>query len=166
MIMFAVPIRRTILFSAHSIHCRNQAAKEKVLHHGQLPQHLLDEHLLEASLDLVPALGSADVVEHGRVPAQALDVLDRVDEGHLVEVEEVRSAFLQRQRAVDSLRRDEFVADELAGAEQERQELVVIEPPHAVRPGRLEVVRRLHRAHESQVARENDQRELWEAVAW
>lgn len=153
------------LLVAHLLHRGYQAAEQEVLHHRQLPQDLGHEHLAHALLDLQPVARGADVVEHGAVPAQALDVLDAVDEGHLVEVEVVLGALLEDQRAVDGFGADVPVPQQLRGAEQERQELVVVEPPHAVRAGRLEVVRHLHPAHEHEVAREYAQDELREGGA-
>ena len=52
-------------------------------------------------------------------------------------------------------RRDVVAADELRRGEEERQELVVVEAPDAVRAGGLEPVRRLHLAHQQQVAAED-----------
>jgi hypothetical protein len=58
---------------------RQQRAKERMLHDGQLAQDLCDVHLFHARIDLVPRLDGRNVVEHGRMPAER-GRLDRVYE--------------------------------------------------------------------------------------
>ena len=98
------------------------------------------------------------------MPAQAVDLLDGVDVGDLVEVEVVFGLFLEDEGVVDGARGEVGVVDELAGAEEEGGELVVVEAPHAVRAGGLEVVRGLDGAHEAQVGGQDAQRERREGV--
>lgn len=86
------------------------------------------------------------------MPAQALDGFGGVDEGDLVEVEVIPAEFLEGEFLMDGERRDEFVVEELGGAEEEGQELVVIETPDAVGAGWFEVVGQLHCAHYDEIA--------------
>ncbi len=57
---------------------------------------------------------------------------------HGGEVEEVRRARLQHLARVDGARADVRVAHQLRRAPHERQELVVVQAPHAVRAGGLQ----------------------------
>lgn len=143
----------------------DQGPEEEVLHDGQFAQDLGDEHAAHAALDLAPGPGGGDVVEHGAVPAQAVlggggsgsssftarycrrprnavagGDLDAVDEADLAEVEVVVAKLLEGQGLVDGARGDEAVVEQLGGAEQKGQELVVVEAPDAVGAGRLEGV--------------------------
>ena len=150
---------------AHALGSGDEGAEEKVLHDGQLPQDLCDEHAAHAAVNLGPRLGGGDVVEHGAVPAQALDRLCAVDELDLAEVEEVVAKLLDGEVLVDGARGDEGVVQELGGAEEEGQELVVVEAPDAVGAGGLEVVGHLDDAHEGEVAGEDAQDEGLEVGA-
>lgn len=141
--------------ATHAIDRRHQGAKQKMLHDGQLPQNLGHEHATHAGLDLLPRLGGGDVVEHGTVPSQALDVLDAVDEGHLIEIEIVGRVLFQDQGLVNGAGSDVGVVHQLRGPKEEGQELVIVETPDAVRPGRFEVVCRLDQSHESEIPGED-----------
>lgn len=70
---------------------------------------------------------------------------------HSVEVEPVGGLGVERGGAVDGERADGGVPGELGGAQQKGQELKVVEAPHAVRAGGLEVVGGLRGAREAQV---------------
>ena len=58
---------------------------------------------------------------------------------------------------MDGAGRELGVAYQLRSAEKKGRELVVIEAPHAVRAGGLELVRILDAAHQGQVARQHTQ---------
>lgn len=100
------------------------------------------------------------------MPAEAVDVLDAVDVAHLVEVQEVCAFFFQDERVVDCFGRDVRVVQELACAEEEGEELVVVEAPDAVAARGLEVVCALDAAHEAEVRREDLQCESRERRLW
>lgn len=57
------------------------------------------------------------------------------------------------------------MADELRSTKHEGQEMVVVQPPHAMRAGRLKVIGRLDPAQEMHVPDENSEYEDWEVVA-
>jgi hypothetical protein len=63
-----------------------------------------------------------------------------LDEAHAAQVHVVAGAGVEHLLAVDGARADEGVVDQLRRAPDEGQELVVIQPPHTVRPGRLQPV--------------------------
>jgi hypothetical protein len=56
-----------------------------------------------------------------------------------------------RTSVVDALGPNKRVAHQLAAAPEEGEELIVIKPPHAVRPSRLQPVGRLNVAHQLNV---------------
>ena len=154
-----------VVLLAHSGGGGDEGAEEEVLHDGQLAQDLDGEHAAHAGLDLGPALGAADVVEHGTVPAQALDRLGAVDEGDLAQVHVVGAKLLEGQLLVDGKWGDEGVVEELAGAEEEGEKLVVVEAPDAVGPGGFEVVGGLDEPHDVKVAGEDAEGEGGEVGA-
>lgn len=91
------------------------------------------------------------------MPAQSLYILDTVYKSNLIEVQVLFAFLLQHQRVVDRFRRDVGMMQELGCAEEEGQELVVVEAPDAVGARGLEVVSFLDAAHEAQVCGEDDQ---------
>ena len=150
------------LLFAHALCRRDHGAKHEVLHDGELAEDLGDKHAAHAAINLFPGPGRGDVVEHGAVPAQALDRLCAVDEADLAEVKVVAAGLLEGEVLVDGARGDVGVVEELGGAEEEGQELVVVEAPDAVGAGGLEVVEHLHGAHDLEVARKDAQHERGE----
>jgi hypothetical protein len=54
------------------------------------------------------------------------------------------------------------VVDQLSAAEQEGSELIVIETPDTVGASRFEIVCGLDDTHNAEVARKDDESELWE----
>ena len=150
----------------HALHSRNQAPKQKMLHDRQLVQNLLDKHLAHTALDLRPVLGRRYIVQHRTVPAQTLDVLDTIDKRDLVEVHVIRPLFFEHELVVDALGRDVRVVQELGRAEEEGEELVVVQAPDAVRARGLEIVCALDLAHEAQVRGQDDEGERGEGRGW
>lgn len=162
LLILAMRVGRVWILLAHALGGGHHGAKQEMLHDGELAEDLGDKHAAHAAVNLGPRLGGGDVVEHGAVPAQALDRLGAVDKVDLAEVEVIVPGLLERQVLVDGARGDVGVVEELGGAEQERQELVVVEAPDAVGAGGLEVVEHLHGAHELQVAVKDAQHERLE----
>lgn len=151
---------------AHAIHGGDERAKEEVLHDGQLAENLGDEHAAHTAVDFGPRFGGRDVVKHGAVPAETLDSLGAVDEADLSEVHEIGAKLLESEFLVDGARGDVWMMKKLGGAEQEGQELVVVQAPYAMRPGRLEIVGHLNDAHDGQVAGEDAQNEGSKVRGW
>ena len=132
-----------VIGGAHSLRCRQKCAKHKVLHDGELAEDLFFVHEDHALVDFCPVERAADVVEHGAVPAQAGRGLDGVDELDAPEVHVLLAVLAQHVLVVDALWPQVRVRVQLRRPKQERKELVVVQPPHAVRPCRLKVVCRL-----------------------
>lgn len=60
------------------------------------------------------------------MPPQPLDRLGRVDKGYLVVVEVFRAELFEGQSLVDGFGGEEVVVEELGGAKEEGEELVVV----------------------------------------
>ena len=91
------------------------------------------------------------------MPAETVDILDRVEVCDLVEVEELAAFFFEGELVVDRFRRDVRVVQKLRGAEKEREELVIVQSPDAVRAGGLEIICGLDPAHEREVRGKYDE---------
>lgn len=74
------------------------------------------------------------------MPAQPLHRFRRVDVPHHIQIQIVGGIIVKCCFAVDAQRPDKAVVPQLRGAEQEGQEVVVVEAPDAVGAGGLEVV--------------------------
>lgn len=67
---------------------------------------------------------------------------------------------------MDAQGSDVRVMQQLRCADEERQEMVIVQPPHAVRAGGLEVVRALDSPHQGDVSREDEEGESGEGGGW
>mmetsp|Transcript_4172 Transcript_4172/g.13514 ORF Transcript_4172/g.13514 Transcript_4172/m.13514 type:complete len:288 (+) Transcript_4172:124-987(+) len=127
-----------------------ERAEAEVLHDRQLAEHLALVHAQQPLDHLVPRVDGGDVVQVGRVLPKG-PLLDLADEGDGGEVEVVRPRLGEQLLVVDRRRLDPRVPDQLRRAKDKHEVLVVVEPPHAVRAGRLEAVRGLEPPHQRQV---------------
>eukprot|EP00274_Cyanoptyche_gloeocystis_P002916 CAMPEP_0196665302 /NCGR_PEP_ID=MMETSP1086-20130531/60396_1 /TAXON_ID=77921 /ORGANISM="Cyanoptyche gloeocystis , Strain SAG4.97" /LENGTH=285 /DNA_ID=CAMNT_0042001971 /DNA_START=708 /DNA_END=1566 /DNA_ORIENTATION=- len=138
-------------------------AKAEVLDDGQLAKHLSVVHLEHPGVHLLPVRDTADVVQHWRVLTE-LPSLDLVDEAYAAEVEVVVGVLVHKVGAVDRPRLDQRVVDELSGAPEKRQKVVIVEAPHAMGARGFEEIRHLQPPHQLQVLDKNVKDKAWKVA--
>lgn len=142
-----------LVLRTHVIHRGDQTAKQEMLHDRQFAQDFFDKHPPHALFDFFPALGARNVIQHRLRPFEALDGFRRHGETDHIEVHELVPFFIQQELVVDTQRPEVRMMEQLACAEKERQELVIVKPPNTVRSRRLEVVGTLDIPHKPDVPR-------------
>uniref|UniRef100_A0A7S3GBY6 Uncharacterized protein n=1 Tax=Palpitomonas bilix TaxID=652834 RepID=A0A7S3GBY6_9EUKA len=113
-------------------------AERKVLNHRIFSEHLSIVHSLQSTTNLLPGWNCGSNVIQNRRVFKKRALLDFMNEGNSVQIEEILSRLVRNFRSKRILWTDSVdIVSKLPCAKKEREKAVIIKSPNAMRPCRL-----------------------------
>ena len=133
----------------------DDASEEKVFHDRELVHDLSLVHLHQSPGDFFPGSDSADIIEHGRVFSEMSTALNEPYVLDAVEVHIVLGLCIEYLLVMNAAGWVPFLSAQFRGAEEEGQEVVVVQSPDPMRARGFQLVGGLYLAHDGEVLPED-----------